>query len=93
MLGIAVVAFMKRCEFLPELCNPAASGIPPATATGYPLLTWEDYKKAGKAGKRDAERDAETLKVADRIAGINAKRPVYASKSARMSSFWSVSNF
>ena len=76
MLGIAVVAFMKRCEFLPELCNPtpAAAAIPPATATGQPLLTWDDYVKASKEAKKDVDRDDETLKVVDQITKINANR-------------------
>ena len=84
VIGLAVVAFMKRCELLPELCNPSqqASAIPPATASGAPLVTWEDYKKAAKEAQKDKKRDDETQKVAQdftRRTGIaiptNAPKP------------------
>jgi hypothetical protein len=68
VIGLAVVAFIKRCDFLPELCNPSVSATPPpATATGAPLLTWEDYKKAAKEQKKDSDRVDETQKAARNI--------------------------
>jgi hypothetical protein len=96
VIGLAVVAFIKRCEFLPELCNPSAAALPPptlTTATQYlPGPTWEDYVNAGKRKTKDDNLAKETLEAAKKIAErtgrptpIDAPKP--GAKFARVSYF------
>ena len=65
VVGLAVVAFIKRCEFLPELCNPAAAADPAAATANS--LTWDELVKAGKDLKKDKKRDENTLKASAKL--------------------------